>query len=107
MMNTKAYFGATGLALGSLVLAAPALATPVVFEATGQFPQDIQREVDEFRKYLGKDNGVGGSFDDGRREINWDAVPDDFAAPDLFPPTFSISTRRAASSFSPPEPASK
>jgi hypothetical protein len=102
MMNTKAYFGATGLALGSLVLAAPALATPVVFEATGQFPQDIQREVDEFRKYLGNDNGVGGSFDDGRREINWDAVPDDFAAPDLFPPNFfNLNSPRGVVFFTP------
>jgi hypothetical protein len=46
MMNTKACFAATGLAIGSLVLAAPALADPVVFEATGEFPEDIQVKVE-------------------------------------------------------------
>jgi hypothetical protein len=102
MMNTKACFAATGLVLGSLVLAAPALADPVVFEATGEFPEDIQVTVDEFREFLGDNNGVGGSFDDGRREINWDGVPDDFAAPNLFPPNFfNLNSPRGVVFFTP------
>jgi hypothetical protein len=102
MMTTKACFAATGLALGSLVLAAPALADPVVVEATGEFLEDIQDAVDDFRQVLGDDNGVGGSFGDGRREINWDAVPVAFAAPNLLPPDFfNLNSPRGVVFFTP------
>lgn len=36
----------------------------------------------------GANNGVGGSFATGRREINWDGVPDNFAEPNNLPPNF-------------------
>jgi hypothetical protein len=50
---------------------------------------DIQAKVDEFRGLLGPDNGGAPDGDpDGRREINWDAVPDEFAAPSALPPDF-------------------
>jgi hypothetical protein len=48
---------------------------PEVFEASGATPADIQTAVDAFRNFLGTNNGVGGTFPTGRREINWDGVP--------------------------------
>ena len=77
-------FMAVMLWLPMLVLAAE----PTVFEASGANPSDILAEVTDFRNFLGKNNGVGGSFGTGRREINWDAVPDAVADPNFLPPNF-------------------
>src|SRR5438093_6947173 len=79
------------IALAALILSLPAItmAAPVVFEASGSAPADIQAAVDEFRAFLGALNpNVPGSFSDGRREINWDGVPDAFAAPNNLPANF-------------------
>ncbi|HWR21427.1 MAG TPA: hypothetical protein VN444_06155 [Verrucomicrobiae bacterium] len=78
------------VALAALILSLPtiAVAAPVVFEASGANPADIQATVDDFRAFLGTNNGVGGSFPDGRREINWDGVPDAFSAPNNLPANF-------------------
>src|SRR5438093_2176394 len=79
------------IALAALILSLPAItmAAPVVFEASGSGPADIQAAVDEFRAFLGALNpNVPGSFSDGRREINWDGVPDAFAAPNNLPANF-------------------
>ena len=65
-----------------------ASADPEVFEASGATPADIQTAVDAFRNFLGPNNGVGGTFPTGRREINWDGVPDAFSAPNLMPANF-------------------
>ena len=65
-----------------------AVAAPVVFEASGASSADILATVNAFRTFLGPNNGVGGSFADGRREINWDGVPDAFAAPHTLPANF-------------------
>src|SRR5947199_6796930 len=65
-----------------------ASADPEVFEASGATPADIQTAVDAFRNFLGDNNGVGGTFPTGRREINWDGVPDGFAAPNNLPANF-------------------
>ena len=59
-----------------------------VFEASGATPADIQETVRAFRGQLGHNNGIGGTFIGGRREINWDGVPDQFAAPNLMPANF-------------------
>ena len=57
--------------------------------AAGANPAAIQATVDQFRADLGgSNNGVGGSFKTGRREINWDGVPDNFAAPNFLPVDF-------------------
>lgn len=49
----------------------------------------MQSIVDQFRADLGgSNNGVGGSFTSGRREINWDGVPDSFSEPNNFPLDF-------------------
>jgi hypothetical protein len=65
------------------------LATPVIFSASGANPAAIQATVDAYRTALGGvNNGVGGTFPNGRREINWDGVPDASAAPNNLPPDF-------------------
>jgi hypothetical protein len=64
-------------------------AAPVVRQATGPDPSSIESAVNAFRQDLGGDNnGVGGSFPTGRREINWDGVPPEFSAPNFQPPDF-------------------
>lgn len=51
---------------------------PMVITGAGQ----IQASIDEFRNLLGTNNGnYAGSKPNGRREINWDGVPDDSAVP--------------------------
>src|SRR5437762_10904278 len=65
-----------------------ASAAPQVFEASGVTPNDILNTVTAFRNFLGINNGVGGTFPTGRREINWDGVPDAFSAPNLLPANF-------------------
>ena len=57
-------------------------APPVnVQQAAGTSAAAIQSAVDAYRADLGALNpSVAGSFGSGRREINWDGVPDAFAA---------------------------
>lgn len=60
-----------------------------VYSAAGADAAAVVGAVDEFRAALGPLNAnVAGSFADGRREINWDGVPDAFAAPNLLPANF-------------------
>jgi hypothetical protein len=67
----------------------PAGASSVVFSGTGANPAAIQASVDAFRGALGPLNpNVAGSFGIGRREINWDGVPDAAASPNNLPPNF-------------------
>ena len=64
---------------------APAGTEPVVVTAAG----DIAAAVDQYRGLLGANNGGGpGAKPSGRREINWDAVPEDQSAPNLYAPDF-------------------
>ena len=82
---------ATFVAVITLILLSPSMtsAAPVVFEASGASPADIQVAVDDFRDFLGILNpNAPGSFPSGRREINWDGVPDAFAAPNNLPANF-------------------
>jgi hypothetical protein len=57
-------------------------------DAAGRQPSDIQAAVDQFRAHLGPNNGIGGSFTSGRREINWDGVPDGASEPHSLSPDF-------------------
>jgi hypothetical protein len=67
---------------------APAFAL-IIFNGSGATTASIQPSVDAFRAALGTLNpNVAGSFGNGRREINWDGVPDTFAAPNLLPANF-------------------
>lgn len=64
-------------------------AAPVVRQGSGANTAALQAIVDLFRTDLGgSNNGVGGSFASGRREINWDGVPDNFSAPNNLPVDF-------------------
>ena len=72
-----------------LALIGTVSAAPVVRQGSGANAAAIQAIVDQFRADLGgSNNGVGGSFTSGRREINWDGVPDSFAEPNNFPIDF-------------------
>ncbi len=78
-------FVLTVLIAGVLQIAA----APVVRLGTGANAAALQAIVDQFRNDLGgSNNGVGGSFISGRREINWDGVPDSFSEPNNLPPDF-------------------
>lgn len=66
---------------------------PVVRQGSGANPSALQSIVDQFRADLGgTNNGVGGTFTSGRREINWDGVPDTAASPNELPADFFNST---------------
>ena len=73
-----------------LALAAtPAAAQISTTTANATTPGLLQPFVDTFRAALGNpNNGTGGTFASGRREINWDGVPAAFAAPNPFPANF-------------------
>jgi hypothetical protein len=89
-------------ATAALLWPATALADPVVFQAAGTAPIDIAAAVEDFRDFLGTNRGVNGSFPDGRREINWDAVPDAVASPNDFPADFfNKNSPRGAVFFTP------
>jgi hypothetical protein len=75
--------GAAVVAAG--VAAAPASAAPVVTQATGANAAAIQGAVDAYRNSLGANNGGNPAAANGRREINWDGVPDDRSAPSFMP----------------------
>jgi hypothetical protein len=80
------------LMMGSFTLLAlidSVSAVPVFRTASGANAAAIQATVDQFRADLGgANNGVNGSFTTGRREINWDGVPDGFSAPNALPNNF-------------------
>ena len=72
-----------------LLVGREAHAAPVVRSASGANAAAIQASVDQFRADLGSLNAnVAGSFLTGRREINWDGVPDTSAAPNNLPADF-------------------
>lgn len=66
-----------------------ACGSAITFSASGANAAAIQSTVDSFRTALGTLNpNVVGSFGSGRREINWDGVPDAFSAPNNLPANF-------------------
>ncbi len=102
MLATRVHVTAAALALPVLI-GPVALAAPITFSASGSNPAGIQTAVDNFRTGLGTLNlNVAGSFGSGRREINWDGVPDTFAAPNALPGTFFNTTSPRGAVFSTP-----
>ena len=76
---------------------------PKTISAAGADAPAIQEAVDQFRTDLGGDNnGVGGTFATGRREINWDGVPDAVSAPNPLPADFFNTTSARGVVFSTP-----
>lgn len=87
MKNFYLFFLLSSLAL--LAFSGSVSASAVIRVGAGANPAAIQAAVDQFRTDLGGvNNGVGGSFTAGRREINWDGVPDSFAEPNALPFNF-------------------
>ncbi len=70
----------------------------VIRVGSGPDIASIQSVVDLYRSDLGALNpNVAGSFGTGRREINWDAVPDGFSAPNDLPGNFfNVNSPRGA-----------
>lgn len=91
---------ATAVAAGS-VYAGALVRTGVSADAAG-----LTGIVDTFRGDLGQLNGNNpGSLGSGRRQIDWDAVPDAFASPNAFPGDFfnaGFSPRARGAVFSTP-----
>jgi len=88
-----------GVMAGIIGLASPSFAVPVVEQASGANAAAIQASIDAFRADLGGslNPNVAGSFASGRREINWDGVPDGFAAPNSLPSNFfNVNSPRGA-----------
>lgn len=61
-----------------------------VFEANTNTAAELQPTVDAFRDALGPNNGNAPAAGDpfGRRQINWDAAPDNVSDPNPFPGDF-------------------
>jgi hypothetical protein len=75
---------------------ASALATPMLFTASGANPADIQATVDAFRAALGNpDNMNQGPLATGHREINWDGGGATSGTPAVTPFTTFQNTRGA------------
>ncbi len=82
-----------------LVFVHSIFAAPVVRQGAGANAAAIQGVVDQFRTDLGGalNPNNGQSFTTGRREINWDGVPDNFSSPNFFPHDFfNVNSPRGA-----------
>ena len=89
-MKSAKTFAGFAVCLTLLIAASSSFAQIVVRTATGATAADITATRDAFRTDLGGGTvaGANGSFGGLRREINWDAVPANFAAPNELPATF-------------------
>ncbi len=86
------------LGLASIAIPQATQAVPITFSAAGANAAAIQGTVDAFRANLGALNpNNAGSFGSGRREINWDGVPNGFSAPNNLPANFfNVNSPRGA-----------
>jgi hypothetical protein len=89
---------AVSIAVSSAAQAGGGAPAVNVQQAAGTSAAAIQSAVDAYRADLGTLNpNVAGSFGSGRREINWDGVPDAFSAPNLMPADFfNVNSPRGA-----------
>jgi hypothetical protein len=79
IINICRTFLASGFVVA--VFATAGSAQAIERSASGVDAAAIQVAVDQFRGDLGANNGIGSSFVSGRREINWDGVPNGATAP--------------------------
>ena len=89
----------TLVAASAALLLAPAYSAPVVYTGAGTDAAAITAVRDLFRVEVGGGTvaGANGSFGGVRREINWDGVPDAFAAPNNLPLNFfNVNSPRGA-----------
>lgn len=95
------------LSIPVLLTISGASADVVVRSATGANPASITPTVDLFRADIssgGANNGAGGHFGNGRREINWDAPGlDAFQRPNQMPGNFFNSNSRRGVVFGTPD----
>jgi hypothetical protein len=78
-----------GCLVSAAIFAQGSAKAQVIFEASSGSASGISGTVDAFRADLGTLNpNNAGSFGTGRREINWDGVPDSSAAPNSLPGNF-------------------
>ena len=76
-------------AASALFAITSASAGVITFSSSGSNAAAIQTTVDAYRTALGTLNpNVAGSAGSGRREINWDGVPDALSAPNNLPANF-------------------
>jgi hypothetical protein len=79
------------VAAAAALIPAAAQADGVKRTASGATPADITAAVNAFRADIGGANNAGGpAAPSGRREINWDGVPDSAADPNPFPAGFFL-----------------
>ncbi len=75
----------------------------IITTGSGSTPADITGTVNTFRTSIGTLNpNVVGSFGSGRREINWDGVPDTLSAPNNLPANFFNANSPRGAVFSTP-----
>ena len=78
-------------------------AIAIVSSASGDNPAAISSTVDAYRVSLGAQNpNTAGSVGSGRREINWDGVPNAFSAPNNLPANFFNANSPRGAVFSTP-----
>jgi hypothetical protein len=78
------------MSCGLMLCSQSLTAAPLVYTAHANSPAGIQSAVNNYRAALGEPNNgnTPGSQAFGRREINWDGVPDSFSAPNKLPGNF-------------------
>lgn len=87
--------------LGLVVLVGGGRAQAIERAAFGPNPAAIQAAVIEFRQDLGPLNpNSGASFRTGRREVNWDNIPDSQSEPNSLAPDYLNATVRQGLVFS-------
>lgn len=75
----------------------------VIYSGAGLNAAGILVPLNNFQSDLGTLNpNVAGSFGSGRREINWDGVPDSFSAPNSLPANFFNSNSPRGVTFTTP-----
>lgn len=74
--------------------------TQQVVQVAGAGAADLQATVDGFRALLGPNNGVAAATTGGRREVNWDGIPQ--ASLDPFPGSFFATNSPRGIVFSTP-----